>query len=174
MGMNAVNYHKELLKIIDAVDERTEREQIPSRLLLHSCCAPCSSYVLEYLSDYFEICDFFYNPNIYPETEYKKRVEEIKRLIEARLTRVASVPEHVLRSGDERGGRRRSVLKAQVPGPADKIRRTVARTGRRAVMVTRDGTRGSSMRSHDRGHGSVFFRCNERREYLCLRIPSGH
>lgn len=51
------------------------------RLLLHSCCAPCSSYVLEYLSSYFEITDQFYNPNIYPEEEYRYRAEELERLI---------------------------------------------------------------------------------------------
>ena len=50
-------------------------------LLLHSCCAPCSSYVLEYLSQYFQITVFYYNPNIYPEDEYFRRVEEQKRLI---------------------------------------------------------------------------------------------
>ncbi|MEG1779365.1 MAG: epoxyqueuosine reductase QueH, partial [Oscillospiraceae bacterium] len=47
----------------------------------HSCCAPCSSYVLEYLSQYFKITVFFYNPNIFPQEEYQRRVEEQKRLI---------------------------------------------------------------------------------------------
>lgn len=51
------------------------------RLLLHACCAPCSSYVLEYLSHYFEITIFFYNPNIATEEEYVKRGAELKRLI---------------------------------------------------------------------------------------------
>ena len=51
------------------------------RLLLHSCCAPCSSYVLEYLSQYFEVTVFYYNPNIYPESEYTKRVLEQQKLI---------------------------------------------------------------------------------------------
>ena len=49
--------------------------------MLHSCCAPCSSYVLEYLSQYFNITILYYNPNIYPNNEYQKRVEEQKRLI---------------------------------------------------------------------------------------------
>ena len=49
--------------------------------LLHSCCAPCSSYVLEYLSEYFEITVFYYNPNIYPESEYTKRILEQQELI---------------------------------------------------------------------------------------------
>ncbi len=51
-------------------------------LFLHSCCAPCSSYVLEYLSSYFRITVFYYNPNITEEAEYRKRVEEQKRLIQ--------------------------------------------------------------------------------------------
>lgn len=51
------------------------------KLLLHVCCAPCSSYVLEYLSEYYEITVFYYNPNISPESEYQKRVEEVRRLI---------------------------------------------------------------------------------------------
>lgn len=50
-------------------------------LLLHSCCAPCSSYVLEYLSKYFQITVFYYNPNITDNIEYQRRVEEQKRLI---------------------------------------------------------------------------------------------
>ncbi len=75
--MNRVNYQKELDLILDEL--RTEKT-VP-RLLLHSCCAPCSSYVLEYLSDYFEITDFFFNPNIAPEAEYRHREEELQRLI---------------------------------------------------------------------------------------------
>lgn len=51
------------------------------RLLLHCCCAPCSSYVLEYLSRFFEITCLFYNPNISPAEEYEKRAEELRRLI---------------------------------------------------------------------------------------------
>ena len=50
-------------------------------LLLHSCCAPCSSYCLEYLSQYFHITVDYYNPNIYPEEEYHMRVQEQQRLI---------------------------------------------------------------------------------------------
>ena len=75
--MNQVNYQKELEKTIAKIKEKGE---IPS-LLLHSCCAPCSSYVLEYLSDYFMITVFYYNPNIYPKSEYDKRLEEQKTLI---------------------------------------------------------------------------------------------
>ncbi|MBQ8209768.1 MAG: epoxyqueuosine reductase QueH [Clostridia bacterium] len=50
-------------------------------LLLHACCAPCSSYVLEYLTQHFDITLFYYNPNISPENEYRFRVDEVKRLI---------------------------------------------------------------------------------------------
>lgn len=72
-----MNYQKELEKIID---ENQKNNTIPS-LLLHACCAPCSSYCLEYLAKYFNITVFFYNPNIYPESEYGVRVKEIKRYI---------------------------------------------------------------------------------------------
>ena len=71
------NYQKELEKIIATAESTGE---VP-RLLLHACCAPCSSYCLEYLSAYFDITVFCYNPNIYPEEEYGYRVSEIKRLI---------------------------------------------------------------------------------------------
>ncbi|MDO4262480.1 MAG: epoxyqueuosine reductase QueH [Eubacteriales bacterium] len=75
--MNKRNYQKEL----DACLARlTADGEVPS-LLLHSCCAPCSSYVLEYLSRYFYITVLYYNPNIYPESEYESRVQEQKRLI---------------------------------------------------------------------------------------------
>ena len=75
---NRINYQKELEKIID---KHQKQNQIPT-LLLHSCCAPCSSYVLEYLSEYFRITVFYYNPNIYPEEEYYKRVKEQKDFIQ--------------------------------------------------------------------------------------------
>ena len=73
----ARNYQKEMDKIIADL----EQEQKVPTLLLHSCCAPCSSYCLEYLANYFKITIFYYNPNISLEEEYKKRVEEQKRLI---------------------------------------------------------------------------------------------
>ena len=62
------------------IEKATANGQVPT-LLLHSCCAPCSSYVLEYLSDYFKITVYYYNPNITDEEEYKKRVAEQQRLI---------------------------------------------------------------------------------------------
>ena len=75
--MNKRNYQREL----DQLLEHTQKEEKVPRLFLHSCCAPCSSYVLEYLSQYFEITVFFYNPNISLEEEYRKRVAEIQRLV---------------------------------------------------------------------------------------------
>lgn len=69
-------------KILDKkLEELSASNEVPS-LLLHSCCAPCSSYVLEYLSEFFNITVFYYNPNIHPESEYRKRVEEQKEFIE--------------------------------------------------------------------------------------------
>ncbi len=65
----------------EKIKELTEKGKRP-RLLLHSCCGPCSSYVLEYLSAFFEITVLFFNPNIYPENEYEKRLLEQKKLIE--------------------------------------------------------------------------------------------
>ena len=80
---NQRNYQKEMEKMIEAA----ERVQSVPSLLLHSCCAPCSSYVLESLSEYFRITVFYYNPNIYPEEEYWKRVEEQQRFIHQLPTR---------------------------------------------------------------------------------------
>ena len=57
-----------------------QEQKVPA-LLLHSCCAPCSSYCLETLSEDFAITVFYYNPNIYPEEEYWKRVREQERFI---------------------------------------------------------------------------------------------
>ena len=76
-AMNKVNFQRitdEVIKELENVGKRPE-------LLLHSCCGPCSSYVLEYLSKYFKIKLFFYNPNIYPEEEYRKRLSEQKKLL---------------------------------------------------------------------------------------------
>lgn len=64
----------------ETITKLQEQNRVPT-LLLHSCCAPCSSYVLEYLSEFFSITVFYYNPNIYPEEEYRKRVQEITRLV---------------------------------------------------------------------------------------------
>ncbi|MGN0468851.1 MAG: epoxyqueuosine reductase QueH [Acutalibacteraceae bacterium] len=73
------NYQKELEKII----EENQKSGTTPTLLLHSCCAPCSSACLELLSKFFSVTVFYYNPNIYPENEYFHRVNEQKRLISA-------------------------------------------------------------------------------------------
>lgn len=75
--MQKVNYQL----LLDREIERLQAEGRVPRLLLHSCCAPCSSYTLEYLSQYFEITVFYYNPNIHPAEEFKRRVAEQKHLI---------------------------------------------------------------------------------------------
>lgn len=81
--MNVRNFQKELDKELERIKER---EEVPT-LFLHSCCAPCSSYVLEYLSEYFKITVFYYNPNISPASEYQERVMEQERLIKAMKTK---------------------------------------------------------------------------------------
>lgn len=70
------NYQKELEKIIASLDAQ-------KKVFLHSCCAPCSSYCMEYLRRYFDVTVFYYNPNIMNEEEYRKRVQEQQRLIDA-------------------------------------------------------------------------------------------
>lgn len=74
--MQVVNYQKELDKLLSV------KENFGKKLLLHCCCAPCSSYVLTYLSSFFDITVYFYNPNITREEEYIHRLEELKRLTE--------------------------------------------------------------------------------------------
>lgn len=75
--MNKINYQKETDSVIESLNGT-----VPT-LLLHSCCAPCSSYTLEYLSRYFSITVFYFNPNISPKAEFDKRFAEQKRLIKA-------------------------------------------------------------------------------------------
>lgn len=74
-----INFQKKLDAILEDIISSNKH---PS-LLLHSCCAPCSSYVLEYLSSIFKITVLYYNPNIYPESEYLKRLSEQKWFINA-------------------------------------------------------------------------------------------
>ena len=73
----AENYKQRLERELDKISARGETP----RLLLHSCCAPCSSYVLQYLSEFFEITILYYNPNIYPLDEFEKRAGEQVRLL---------------------------------------------------------------------------------------------
>lgn len=76
--LNKQNYQKVLENII----EENKKLNIIPTLLLHSCCAPCSSYVLEYLSEYFKISVLYYNPNIFPKEEYEYRIQEQRKLID--------------------------------------------------------------------------------------------
>mgnify|MGYP001028973322 FL=1 len=80
--MNQVNYQRELDWLLNGLEGKGAEEQFVPRLFLHSCCAPCSSYVLEYLCRFFNITVFYYNPNISSAEEYRKRVAEQKRLID--------------------------------------------------------------------------------------------
>lgn len=77
MEKSKINYQS----ILDAELASITAQGITPRLLLHACCAPCSSYVLEYLTRYFDITVYFYNPNITDAAEYKKRLDELSRLI---------------------------------------------------------------------------------------------
>lgn len=74
------NYHKLCLEEIEKLD-------FPKKILLHSCCAPCSSYVITFLSNYFDITILYYNPNIAPIDEYNKRKKEQIRLIKSLKTK---------------------------------------------------------------------------------------
>ena len=73
-----INYQKKL----DLLLKELEGSAAKPSLLLHACCGPCSSYVLEYLSKYFQITVLYYNPNIYPQAEYERRLAELKKLYE--------------------------------------------------------------------------------------------
>ena len=73
--MNRRQYQRELDRIIEKQGERRPR------VLLHSCCGPCSSAVLEYLTKHFELTLLWYNPNIYPESEFEKRRETLQKLV---------------------------------------------------------------------------------------------
>ena len=78
------------------LEEELKHIKPGSKLLLHACCAPCSSYVIEYLSNYFEITIYYYNPNIDTLDEYNKRVNELKRFINEFKTKY---PVHLIDTG---------------------------------------------------------------------------
>ena len=75
-----MNYQKELDELLTNVSSSNNSRK--PTLLLHACCGPCSSYVLEYLYKYFDITVYYYNPNIYPPAEYERRLSELKKLYE--------------------------------------------------------------------------------------------
>ena len=99
-----MNYQKELEKLLDHIERKTMKSLKPPTLFLHSCCAPCSSYVLEYLCGRFRITVFYFNPNISDRAEYRHRVEEQKRLIRAYNEEGRGYPISVL-EGDYEPGR---------------------------------------------------------------------
>ncbi|MBP5684592.1 MAG: epoxyqueuosine reductase QueH [Bacilli bacterium] len=78
------------------LEEELKKIKPGSKLLLHACCAPCSSYCIEYLSNYFEIIIYYYNPNIDTDEEYNKRVNELKRFIKEFKTKY---PVHLIDTG---------------------------------------------------------------------------
>ena len=77
--MSRINYQRQLEEQLARIEENGARP----RLLLHSCCAPCSSYVLEYLDRWFDITAYYYNPNIAPREEFDRRSAELVRLVQA-------------------------------------------------------------------------------------------
>ena len=86
--MNKINYQLKLEEITGGLEKR------PS-LLLHSCCGPCSSYCLEYLKGFFDITVLYYNPNIFPQEEFFRRLSEQKRLIDDYMEGIElTVPEY--------------------------------------------------------------------------------
>ena len=70
--MNKINYHKLMIAEIESIKSKGQRP----KLVLHSCCAPCSTHVLEVLNETFNLEILFFNPNIYPKEEYHKRLQE--------------------------------------------------------------------------------------------------
>lgn len=76
--MQKTNYQSELDKILNSLSKTKTKK---TTLLLHACCGPCSSYVIEYLATFFDITILYYNPNIYPEEEYFRRLNELKNLL---------------------------------------------------------------------------------------------
>lgn len=71
-------YHKKLGKLIEFIQKNSTSKP---KLLLHACCAPCSSHVIEYLSNFFDITIYYYNPNIHPQNEYNRRLQELKTFL---------------------------------------------------------------------------------------------
>lgn len=102
--MNNVNYQKELDKVLCGIEQSKTRP----RLLLHSCCAPCSSYCLVYLRKWFDITCYYYNPNITDKDEYELRINELKRLV-SELNR-----DPLVLVSDEHGGVKLSIASEDI------------------------------------------------------------
>lgn len=78
--MPKLNYQKNLDDLLSSINNSISQGEQKPKLLLHACCGPCSSYVLEYLAKFFQITVLYYNPNIYPREEYERRLDELKAL----------------------------------------------------------------------------------------------
>ena len=85
-----MNYQKLLEEEINKI----KNNEIKPKLLLHACCGPCSSYVIEYLSNSFDITIYYYNPNIYPLDEYQRRLNELIKFINKFNNKITVVEEH--------------------------------------------------------------------------------
>lgn len=86
------NFQKKLDNLLEVISSAKAKP----KLLLHACCGPCSSYVLEYLCSHFDITVLFYNPNIYPQKEYQRRLNELltfyTKFVPAKNVRVIQAP----------------------------------------------------------------------------------
>ncbi len=116
--MNKVNYQKELDKLLSKLVEGNKTGENAPTLLLHSCCAPCSSYVLEYLSAYFRITVYYYNPNITAKDEYRHRADEQRRLIDELNTEYSELND---KSSDKKVSSVRMTTEGQVLEDAARI-----------------------------------------------------
>ena len=116
-----MNYQKKLDELLTNITDK------PS-LLLHACCGPCSSYVLEYLYKYFDITVFYYNPNIYPQEEYQRRLAELKKLYEV----FPPALEGKVKVVEEAAGTREEPDLAQEPEKGERCRRCYSFRLRRA------------------------------------------
>ena len=166
------NYQKEMEKVLDAA---VRDGRVPT-LFLHSCCAPCSSYVLEYLSQYFSITVFYYNPNISPKEEYEARTEEVQRLIRElpavhpiRFVEGKYDPECYYEAvrgheKDPEGGERCGICFEMRLREAAKLAAEAAMTGsRRPSRSVRSKMPGASIRSGRRWEKSIMW-------HFCRRI----
>ncbi len=79
--MTKLDYQKELDKILNSLGKEQNSQGTKPSLLLHACCGPCSSYVIEYLASIFDITIYYYNPNIHPQAEYNRRLDELKKFL---------------------------------------------------------------------------------------------
>ena len=80
-------------RLLDEEIELIKDREVKPKLLLHACCGPCSSYVVEYLSKYFNITIYYYNPNTYPEAEFNRRLDELNKFINSFNNKIKVVEE---------------------------------------------------------------------------------